>query len=341
MADTKKDTKARKYQITIEEPTKHNIDHTIIKEKLLEFKSVAFWCMGDEIGGKTQKYHTHIFIVFNDVVRFSQIKNKFPPAHIEGALKGSCQQNIDYITKKGKWLNSDKQETSLPQTYEEWGVLPFERQGTRHDVTEQYDMVKQGMSNFEILEQFDGNVDLTRVERMRLTYLSETYKSVKRDEMKVYYCYGKPGTGKTSSIFDKHGYDNVYKIDEWEHPFDSYDCQSIMLFDDWRHTLTKITDMLKWLDIYPLKLPCRYAPKQACYETVYITSNEPLESVYAGENTTIPIDTRNALLRRIHYVRIYHEDYSYTEYTTQDYLNRKNTEFFKIDDQIELPWKFD
>jgi len=337
--ESKKDTKARKYQLTINNPSDNGFNHEVIKEQLKKFKSLVYWCLCDEIGGKELTYHTHIFIAFNDVVRFSVVKNKFPVAHIEGGIKGTCQQNRDYITKSGKWEKDKKKETNLPDTFEEEGIVPFERPGARNDITEQYDMIKQGMSNYEIMEQFEGNVDLTRVERMRLTYLSEKYKSQER-EIKVIYISGTAGCGKTSGVLKEHGYEEVYKVDDWKHPFDSYNCEPIILLDDWRGGLTLVTDMLKWLDRYPLKLPCRYANKQACYTTVYITSNEELDTVYNGENTKVSVETRKAFLRRIHEVRRYVNG-EVKVYTTEEYLNR-DTEFVHISEfeQSKLPWNF-
>ncbi len=338
--DETKDTKARKYQLTFENPAEHGINHDAIKSMMEKFKSIIYWCMCDEIGGKTMTYHTHLFIAFNDVVRFSVIKNRFPTAHIEGAIKGTSQDNRDYITKSGKWEKDKKKETNLPETFEEFGQVPFERPGYRSDITEQYDMIKQGMNNYEIMEQFEGNVDLTRIDRMRLTYLSEKYRSEERD-LKVIYCFSPSSCGKTTYILRSHGYDNVYKVDDWHHPFDSYNCEPVLLLDDWRHTLTLVTDMLHWLDRFPLKLPCRYANRQACYTTVYITSNEPLENVYNGENSKVSEETRKAFLRRIHEVWVFKQDYSHVEYSREEYFSRKDTEFISIEEynQAEFPWE--
>ena len=38
--------------------------------------------------------------------------------------------------------------------------------------------------------------------------------------------------------------------------------------------------MLNYLDIYPVMLPARYYDRVACYTTVYIPSNIPLEQQY-------------------------------------------------------------
>jgi hypothetical protein len=71
-----------------------------------------------------------------------------------------------------------------------------------------------------------------------------------------------------------------------------------MVFDEYRSQL-RISDMLNYLDGYPLKLKSRYVNKQACYTKVYIISNEPLSAQYPSIQQDQP-DTWAALLRRIH-----------------------------------------
>ena len=60
-------------------------------------------------------------------MRFSTIKGRFPTAHIEKAY-GSTKDNRDYIRKEGRWAETDKAETSVAGTFEEWGNLPAEVQ---------------------------------------------------------------------------------------------------------------------------------------------------------------------------------------------------------------------
>ena len=93
-------------------------------------------------------------------------------------------------------------------------------------------------------------------------------------------------------------------------------------FEEFRSSL-RISDMLQYLDIYPIQLPARYANKFACYETVYITSNWSLEAQYRDIQQDSP-ETWNAFLRRIHEVRIYDSDGTITVYNSvEEYLNRK------------------
>ncbi len=78
-----------------------------------------------------------------------------------------------------------------------------------------------------------------------------------------------------------------------------------MVFDEFNGQL-KIEQMLNLLDIYPYKLPCRYANKIACYTVVYIISNLSLEEQYTDIQSKYPKQFQ-ALKRRISDVICFNE----------------------------------
>ena len=73
------------------------------------------------------------------------------------------------------------------------------------------------------------------------------------------------------------------------------------------HSQVPINAMLNYLDVYPLMLPARYNDRVACYTTVYITSNLPLEQQYTDIQRNKP-KTWRAFLRRICEVKEYRKD---------------------------------
>ena len=79
--------------------------------------------------------------------------------------------------------------------------------------------------------------------------------------------------------------------------FDGYKGERIILFEEFRSSIP-ITNMLRYLDIYKVQLPCRYSNKIACYNKVYITSNWTLEEQYKHIQREHP-KTWKAFLRRI------------------------------------------
>ena len=172
---------SRKWQLTINNPVDKGFTHDEICKIVTSYKSLIYMCMSDEIGAETQTYHTHVYLAFSSAVRFSTLQKKFAGAHFEVA-KGTSSQNRDYVFKVGKWLNDVKNETNLSDTHYEYGEVPVERQGKRNDLEDLYDMIKQGMSNYEIMEvcpQYMLNID--KIERCRQIVRDEQYKSTWRE----------------------------------------------------------------------------------------------------------------------------------------------------------------
>lgn len=297
-------TQSRKWQITINNPEEHGFNHNHVKEVLTGLKSFAYWCMCDEIG-ENGTYHTHLYIALANGVRFNTLKSKFPPAHFELA-HGSSQENKNYIRKEGKWEKDKKKETNLLDTFEEYGEMPVERQGARNDLADLYDQIKSGKTNAEIIEsnpEYMFNID--KIERARQTIREDQFKNIFR-EMEVTYIFGPTGAGKTRSVMEKYGYENVFRITDYDHPFEGYKGQEIVAFEEFRSSL-KIQDMLNYLDGYPLELPCRYSNKIVCYTLVYIISNIDLAEQYPSVQLEYP-ETWQAFLRRINFVKIYSKD---------------------------------
>lgn len=332
MSDTAsrgKDTQSRKWQITINAPTEKGWTHEHISETLLSLKSLVYYCMADEAG---TTHHTHVFVAFSSAVRFSTLKARFPEAHIESA-HGSSAQNRDYITKSGKWEQDKKHGTHIPGTFKEWGDIPQEQQGKRNDLDYIYNMVKDGASDAEVLEAYPrALMFLGKLERVRQTIKSEQYATEFR-HMDVTYIWGPTGTGKTRGVMEQYGYDKVCRVTDNEHPFERYNGENVIVFDEFRSSL-KITDMLNYLDGYPLMLPCRYTNRQACYTTVYLISNIPLEEQY--KNVQIDeSETWAAFLRRIHHIIEYTAEGCNAEPIA---VQEKLSEFTEINDIEELPF---
>ncbi|MCI9114275.1 MAG: replication protein, partial [Oscillibacter sp.] len=52
-----KDTASRKWQLTFNNPEEHGWTHDKIREVLRSFKTMAYWCMADEIGAEEKTPH--------------------------------------------------------------------------------------------------------------------------------------------------------------------------------------------------------------------------------------------------------------------------------------------
>lgn len=290
------DTKTRKYQLTFNNPLNYGFTHEKINDTMKNF-NYSYYCLCDEIGAAEKTPHTHLYFVCENAIRFSKVKKCFPSAHIETA-RGSSQDNRDYIRKESKYLNSAKKETNLIDTFEEYGTLPLDKVEKNLNVSTQVlEMIDSGYSNNEIIHKFPSYINkIPQLNQTRETIKYDKYKNVWRD-IEIVYISGDTSTGKTRSVMEQYGYENVCKITNYKNPFDNYNGQDVILFDEFRSSLL-ISDMLQYLDGYPCPLPCRYTDKVACFTKVYIISNIDLNEQYPNIQISEP-KTWNAFVRRI------------------------------------------
>ena len=341
--DKKKATNVQRFafQLTINNPEFYGMNHRVIKKNLVDnFPTLRFFCMADEIGLEEKTPHTHVYVAFASRVRFSTLKKYFSTAHILVAAR-SAEENINYIKKSGKWAESEKAKTSVPGTYEEWGTPPVQK-GKRADMEELYQMIENGYSTAEILRiNNDYIMSIDKIEKVRTALLMEKYRGERRLDLHVVYVSGVTGKGKTRNILDRMGDYETYRVTGYKNPFDHYVHQENILFEEFRSQIP-LSDMLNYLDIYPVILPARYTDRYACFRNVFIVSNWPLENQYKDIQTEDPASW-SAFLRRIHEIWVYNDDGSITEYSSVKeymetiekkwgYYNRviSDEEFFKL-----------
>ena len=303
------ETKSRKYQLTFNNPIDHGFIHEVIKTTLASFPGMQYWCMCDEIGEHGTS-HTHLYLYSPNAILFSTLQQRFMGAHIEAA-KVSHRENRAYVLKDDPKFNKQPDGSysykdagghlhkgiNFSDTFEESGALPIERDKRESVSSEILSLIQSGSSNAEILVQYPSAMNrLQHVEAARQTLLEDRYSNQWRD-LEVTYLWGKTGVGKTRSIMEKYGYSRVYRVTNYDHPFDDYKGQDVILFEEFRSSLP-IQDMLKYLDGYPLMLPCRYSNKAACFTKVYLVSNIPLSAQYPNVQVSEP-ETYRAFCRRI------------------------------------------
>lgn len=309
----------RKVQLTINNAVDYGMTHDEIKLRVARFSPI-YGCMADEIGAQGTP-HTHVFFRCESPFRFETVKRRFPIAHIEEAF-GSCQANRDYIRKEGIWADSDKAETTIPGTFEEFGKLPDERSEKAPAMAELIGDIDAGKSTTAIIRSNPKFAFKSKdIDILRDTLVGEDYTTQERS-VKVIYKYGPSGVGKTHSIFAAHPYKDVYRVTHYGTSntgirFDGYGNQPVLVFEEFSDGVP-INEMLNYLDKYPLRLPARYNDHPACYTTVYITSNRPLSAQYVPVQVQHP-EVWRAFLRRIARVEEFCADGSVVEHAPEEY----------------------
>lgn len=330
MAQNEKDSQHIKYILTQNNPEKYEIDEGKIFEILGEMGqklSLVYSCFAKEIGNEEHTPHYHIFLNFSSKTRFSAIQQRFKFAHIEPA-KGSVEQNIAYVEKSGIWAESEKHDTIIEGSFQEWGNRPEPKKEKMEKSSNNYyknilEKINEGYTNAEIYEYDPRSIKGLNLDKVREDAFNEKFKKKIRD-MEVIYIYGKTGVGKTTAIYDL---ENFYCVSDQKYPFDKYNYENILVFDEFRETLG-FSMMLKILDKFPLELPARYANRTAAYTKVFLLSNWSLMEQYKN----IKEADLEAFHRRIHKVQVYQKVFNFNgnyyvrvlEFSCKDYLKNPN-----------------
>lgn len=325
------DCRTRKWMITQMNPDDHDISKQGIIDKLTSSKMFEYLCASDEIT-QDGTPHVHCYVKFTNPVKMTSLKRWFPFAHLD-MCRGTSMDNRDYVFKEGKWRQDKKAETNIRDSHIEVGEFPVERPGSRTDLEDFMSMVEDGSTNAEIIKEIPRfALDVKKIDDYRAAVMWERFKDVYR-KMDVTYIVGPTRVGKSRYVMEKYGYTNVYRISDYTHPFDEYNYQDVVVFDEFRSSL-RLTAMLNYLDGYPLSLPVRFQNKPACFTKVYIISNEPLSSQYNDLKVSQP-DTYAAWVARIHHVLKFKSDGSIADLgNAHDALYG----FQEVDDDEEVPF---
>lgn len=277
--------------------------------KLREFpehSQFRFLCFQGEVGEKGTP-HLQGYLEITKNQRQSFFKKLIPRAHIEFA-KGDSEDNIHYCSKPHPSCVCDHC-TKANKEKPNW--LAFEKYGTpAKDVAgaayweKMVELVKDNTSDLEILEVFPKALPhLSHLDKLRQVIQLENVsnKDITEPnrlprEIRVIWLWGSAGIGKTYSVWKKHP--DLYTVADYKHPFDLYYEQKTILWDDFYPI--NFQTLLKYLDIYPVQLPCRYNNKWACWNNVYITSNTAPLLLYPN----LTFEEKCALVRRINIVKV-------------------------------------
>lgn len=222
---------------------------------------------GREKCPKTGNDHNQCYIQFYSQQRGSKIqkivKNK---CHYE-VMHGSIKDNENYCSKEGKYTEIGK----------------FVSRGYRSDLHSIKDDLKAGASMYDIMENYTG--DFVRYHSGIKAMAGLVHKKQRKGwrDVEVTVLQGKAGTGKTRYVYDKHGYENVYKFDAKHAKTDfwgMYDGEDVLLIDDFNGWI-QYSYMLQVLDGYPLQMNVKNGTTWANFTKVYITSNVSVSRWYS------------------------------------------------------------
>lgn len=213
------------------------------------------------------------------------IQSQWTTAHIE-PMKGSVVCNEAYCSKEGR--------------LQEYGVKPNEP-GVTNALLNYKHEIDLGKRVLDIAEddkmfgtycQYRGGLKEYEQHKRAKAFREAGYK---RKHVEI--ITGLPGVGKTRSVFDTHGYANVYtmpdKSGKWA---GSYDGQPAVVFNDVASgDIMPITTFLEWTDGHPIEVPVKGGYTIWSPEHIYFTSNQS----FANWWPTAAPDHITAAVRRV------------------------------------------
>lgn len=314
-AETKKaetqqpEIQSRKFLGTLNNPQDWGFDSDKVIRLLSELAGCRYIAIAEEIGAQEHTPHMHFFVVYKNPKAKSTMCNTVPKAHWD-ECRGTIEQNRDYVFKQGKWVDSEKGTTALPETQREWGEIPSECKEfptRKSDVMDAInEMIEDGLTPSEIMEKHAGYCEYADTIRRAYILRRTAYVPPVRD-VKVHYVVGASGSGKTYTykrLCDRFGDSDVYLVTDYANDmtaaFDRYQAENVIVLDEFRGNV-RFSTFLNLTDIYRCDIHARYVSTMALYSEVYITSIYPPEKLYENlvETASQGIEPRQQLYRRI------------------------------------------
>lgn len=279
-----------KFNLTVNNLQEVGLTLEDMDRAILDNINPQYYVRSQEIG-ESGTTHFHAALFRPAPIRFNTLKRLLPTAHIEKAY-GSMEENRDYIAKGGKWAATGKADTAVPGTFKEYGQIPAAQEEKATTMSTIMKELEQGKTTADILALHPEHaMQAQKIDALREILRTDKVSGKDRGTLDVSYLYGATGTGKTRSVYDAHDPRDVCRITNYGGSngvrFDQYHGQDILVFDEFASQVP-LSDMLNYLDRYPLMLPARYSDRAACYTKVYIISNLPLTGQYKGEQANAP-----------------------------------------------------
>lgn len=299
---SKEEPKYRRMFITMENYQKHDLDHEAIQKAIRSFASLVYGCFDLEVSSNGVP-HAHAYLVFSDQVRVSTAKNVFGDfIHIDKA-QGSHAQCIAYCEKSGEAF-AEKKKTQVEGSFWETGERPQSGSEKRKGVwASVYAMAKTGeFSALDILEVHPSLANhLEKIEILVARCKEQKSKKQWRD-VRVYLLHGDTATGKTTWAYENHGEGGIYRVTDYEHPYEGYAGERNIVYDEFDHRAhtMNLSSILQLTDRFPLgaALTRRYSNLVPEFKTIIFISNESPDAMYKKASPK----QWNAFLRRIDHI---------------------------------------
>ena len=267
--------------------------------KAYERRKIQFLLISQESAPTTGKIHFHVYMKFNRDscgITFTALNNKFfnQQAHNEPLTTGKTstyEKIIEYCRKDKMFF--------------EWGTPPrgFIKGKKQNDLLYTFEALEDGMTINQIIEQNPFFAARERALIKQREVIDERDFGFQPRDLINIYVQGKSNTGKTRSIKVKHKYDVCDVEYDQSFPYNNYNGQSVLLYDEFRSNRT-LSEVLKRLNPEPLQLDIKNGKIWAKYTRTFVVSNTNIENQYRDVRKKSPVDWW-PFIRRFRYLYDY------------------------------------
>lgn len=266
-----------------------------------------------EICPSTDRPHIQVYIEMKNPCSMDAMKRLFGDntIHCKFITYGNRERCRDYHMKE-ETRDTSRADGGGPFEFEwgEWAV-----QGARNDIYKVRDAIDRGDHMTDIArEHFDVTCKYPRGVAM-YKQLTVQIKGESIRPTLVHLYYGVSGGGKTRAAIKEArraaGRNKVYVLEKSSETgsvwWDNYEGEEEIIMDDmydWMH----VNNLLRWLDIYPCKLPIKGGFSHLCAKNIWITSNMPVKDWVTPSGQRFQPEHVVAIMRRIHVIKHFAPD---------------------------------
>lgn len=258
-----KETRTRDWCGTLNNPTEDDLKWV----RDLSDKDPIEYLIAAAETGESGTPHIQLYVAWRNSKSMSATKKALGGNkgwHLE-RRRGTPYEASQYCLKDGNIINEVGNRPLEEQPVNQWDAMRL--------------MVQGGATEYDVMDQFTGTYIKNTNGVKRLIEMEQKRKLNQYKPLNVIYLWGPPRAGKTRGVLETYGPEQVFRVTNYDHPWDGYDGQAVVLFEEFRSSI-HLHKMLIYLDNYTCLLPARYADKVGTYTTVVIVSNVPFEEQY-------------------------------------------------------------
>jgi len=245
----------------------------------LDSLEAKYYVVGKETAPTTGTPHLQAYVVWRNARSLSSVRGKLPGCHVSIA-RGNAQQNKDYCSKGGDFL--------------EFGDQPLSREQIGRAEADRWAAAWTHAKSGDI-ENIDPDIRVryyAAIKRIGQDYLPSVPPL---DDVCGTWIYGQSGCGKTRAVLAAYPDCFIKPRNKW---WDGYQREHVVLVDDIDIFDRQLGGSLKhWADFAPFVAEVKGTSQRIRPSKLIVTSQYTIEEIWEDQQT------RDALLRRFTVLR--------------------------------------